>query len=74
MARTDKPPETPDTLPNLPGGHVEDDSTSDPGQGVVRDERGEEQPADKARARLVSRDDPGGNPPGFPPRKQPHRR
>jgi hypothetical protein len=34
------------------------------GQGIVRDERGQEQPRDKARAQQVSRVDKGGDPPG----------
>jgi hypothetical protein len=34
------------------------------GQGIVRDERGQEQPKDKARAQNVSRVDRGGDPPG----------
>jgi hypothetical protein len=33
-------------------------------QGIVRDERGQEQPRDKARAQHVSRVDKGGDPPG----------
>jgi hypothetical protein len=33
-------------------------------QGIVLDERGQEQPSDKARARQVSRVDKGGDPPG----------
>jgi len=33
-------------------------------QGIVRDERGQEQPCDKARAQQVSRQDRGGDPPG----------
>jgi hypothetical protein len=33
-------------------------------QGIVRDERGQEQPADKERARQVSRKDRGDDPPG----------
>lgn len=33
-------------------------------QGIVRDERGQEQPADKERALRVSRVDRGGDPPG----------
>lgn len=77
MTRTDKPPGTPDTLPDRPGGDarpVKHDRIANAGQGIVRDERGEEQPADKARARLVSRDNPGGNPPGFSPPKHPRRR
>jgi hypothetical protein len=36
----------------------------DADQGIVRDERGQEQPRDKARARQVSRVDKGGDPPG----------
>jgi hypothetical protein len=42
---------------------------TDPGsghhdQGIVRDERGQEQPKDKERAQRVSRVDKGGDPPG----------
>ena len=33
-------------------------------QGIVRDERGQEQPRDKERAPRVSRVDRGGDPPG----------
>jgi hypothetical protein len=33
-------------------------------QGIVRDERGQEQPKDKARAQQVGRVDKGGDPPG----------
>ena len=33
-------------------------------QGIVRDERGQEQPTDKARAQQLSRKDRGDNPPG----------
>ena len=33
-------------------------------QGIVRDERGQEQPRDKERAQHVSRVDRGGDPPG----------
>jgi hypothetical protein len=33
-------------------------------QGIVRDERGQEQPRDKERAQRVSRVDQGGDPPG----------
>jgi hypothetical protein len=33
-------------------------------QGIVRDERGQEQPGDKERAQRVSRIDRGGDPPG----------
>jgi hypothetical protein len=33
-------------------------------QGIVRDERGQERPRDKARAQQVSRVDKGGDPPG----------
>jgi hypothetical protein len=35
-------------------------------QGIVLDEKGQEQPADKARAQHVSRKDRGGDPPGEP--------
>ena len=34
------------------------------GQGIVRDERGQEQPKDKARAQQASRVDKGDDPPG----------
>jgi hypothetical protein len=43
------------------------DSSSSNGshdQGIVRDERGQEQPRDKERAQRVSRVDRGGDPPG----------
>jgi len=33
-------------------------------QGIVRDEKGQEQPADKTRAQHVSREDKGNDPPG----------
>lgn len=33
-------------------------------QGIVKDERGQERPADKARAQQVSRRDRGDDPPG----------
>jgi hypothetical protein len=33
-------------------------------QGIVRDQKGEEQPRDKERAQHVSRQDKGGDPPG----------
>ena len=36
----------------------------DKDQGIVRDERGQEQPRDKERAQRVSRVDKGGDPPG----------
>ena len=36
----------------------------EPDQGIVRDERGQEQPRDKERAQHVSRVDRGGDPPG----------
>jgi hypothetical protein len=35
-------------------------------QGIVRDEKGQEQPADKSRSQHVSRKDKGGDPPGDP--------
>jgi len=35
-------------------------------QGIIRDERGQEQPRDKERAQHVSRVDRGGDPPGKP--------
>jgi hypothetical protein len=35
-----------------------------PQQGIVRDQKGEEQPADKERAQHVSRKDEGDDPPG----------
>jgi hypothetical protein len=34
-------------------------------QGIVRDEKGQEQPADKERAQHVSRKDRGDDPPGY---------
>jgi hypothetical protein len=43
-------------------GDRHDDARHD--QGIVRDERGQEQPADKERAQRVSRVDRGGDPPG----------
>ncbi len=45
----------PEPRPRPPGGND---------QGIVRDERGQEQPRDKARAQQVSRQDRGGHPPG----------
>ena len=39
-------------------------SDSGSGQGIVRDQHGEEQPRDKERAQHVSRQDRGGDPPG----------
>ena len=41
-----------------------DPSTGGHDQGIVRDERGQEQPRDKERAQRVSRVDRGGDPPG----------
>ena len=38
-------------------------------QGIVRDERGQEQPRDKERAQRVSRVDEGGDPPGMKGKK-----
>ncbi|XSC46381.1 hypothetical protein ACF1BQ_011265 [Bradyrhizobium sp. RDT10] len=38
-------------------------------QGIVRDERGQEQPRDKERAQRVSRVDRGGDPPGMKRKK-----
>jgi hypothetical protein len=35
-------------------------------QGIVKDEKGQEQPADKARAQQVSQKNRGGDPPGEP--------
>jgi hypothetical protein len=43
-------------------GEGHDDDRHD--QGIVRDERGQEQPRDKERAQRVSRVDRGGDPPG----------
>jgi hypothetical protein len=45
-----------------PAGDRHDDGRHD--QGIVRDERGQEQPRDKERAQRVSRVDRGGDPPG----------
>jgi hypothetical protein len=39
-------------------------SASGKDQGILRDERGQEQPRDKERAQQVSRVDRGGDPPG----------
>ena len=36
-------------------------------QGIVRDDKGQEQPKDKERARHVSRRDSGNDPPGQKP-------
>jgi hypothetical protein len=46
--------------------HATESGSSDDGhdQGIVRDERGQEQPRDKERAQRVSRVDKGGDPPG----------
>ncbi|MEH2528532.1 MULTISPECIES: hypothetical protein [unclassified Bradyrhizobium] len=41
-----------------------DQDHGDHDQGIVRDERGQEQPRDKERAQRVSRVDRGGDPPG----------
>jgi hypothetical protein len=38
--------------------------TEKPSQGIVRDNKGQEQPADKQRAQHVSRTDRGDDPPG----------
>ena len=45
------------------------DQGSSADQGIVRDQRGEEQPRDKERARNVSREDKGGDPPGHKKRR-----
>jgi hypothetical protein len=39
------------------------------GQGIVRDERGQEQPQDEDRAKQVSREDKDGDPPAHPNQK-----
>jgi len=49
------------TEPESSGNRHEDDRHD---QGIVRDERGQEQPRDKERAQRVSRVDSGGDPPG----------
>ena len=41
------------------------DSSGPPQHGVIRDERGQEQPVDKKRAQEVNRRDEGGDPPGY---------
>lgn len=41
-----------------------DPRKADKGQGIVRDEKGQEPPADKERAQKVSRKDRGDDPPG----------
>jgi hypothetical protein len=43
---------------------TEPESSGGKDQGIVRDERGQEQPRDKERAQRVSRVDKGGDPPG----------
>jgi len=43
---------------------TDDKPTANAPQGVVLDERGQEQPADKQRAQLVERTDRGDHPPG----------
>jgi hypothetical protein len=47
-----------------PESSPEQHRAKDADQGIVRDERGQEQPRDKARAQQVSRVDKGGDPPG----------
>ena len=50
-----------------PGRGHDDQGARDQGghnQGIVRDERGQEQPRDQERAQRVSRVDRGGDPPG----------
>ena len=49
-------------------GDRRDDDRHD--QGIVRDERGQEQPRDKERAQRVSRVDRGGDPPGKKGKKE----
>jgi hypothetical protein len=49
------------TEPGSTGDRHDDDRHD---QGIVRDERGQEQPRDKDRAQRVSRVDRGGDPPG----------
>jgi hypothetical protein len=49
-----------------PAGMPKPENRSSAQQGIVRDERGQEQPADKARAQHVSRKDRGDDPPGDP--------
>jgi hypothetical protein len=49
-------------------GERHDDDRHD--QGIVRDERGQEQPRDKERAQRVSRVDRGDDPPGKKGKKQ----
>jgi hypothetical protein len=41
-----------------------------PAQGIVRDERGQEQPTDPQRARFVNRSDRGDDPPGDPAQRK----
>jgi len=55
------------TEPESSGNGHEDDRHD---QGIVRDERGQEQPRDKERAQRVSRVDPGGDPPGKKGKKE----
>jgi hypothetical protein len=47
-----------------PGPSKTDRASEAKEQGIVRDNKGQEQPADKERARHVSRTDRGDDPPG----------
>lgn len=48
----------------LPAEGKDGEKDGDKDQGIVRDERGQEQPRDKERAQRVSRVDKGNDPPG----------
>src|ERR687895_438890 len=50
--------------PTDPGWTDSGSSNGSDDQGIVRDQRGQEQPKDKERAQRVSRVDRGGDPPG----------
>ncbi len=51
-------------MPKAPPDKGQFSRRDDHDQGIIRDERGEEQPMDKERAQRVSRQDKGGDPPG----------
>jgi hypothetical protein len=51
-------------MPKAPPDQGRFSRRDDHDQGIIRDERGEEQPMDKERAQRVSRQDKGGDSPG----------
>jgi hypothetical protein len=62
--RKETAPKTTETKTTETSAARDRDALSHPGQGVVRDEMGQEQPADKERARHVARENKGNDPPG----------